>query len=149
MTVRINAVRFLLAALAYTVFAYILHVIGALLTMQYYLDPSYFPVWSRLLMPTAGPPPLTFSVYSFILGYITALLFTFIYLKIRPLFKGKSKVHMGSTYGFGVFLVGGLPGFLMLWLLINLPLLLIVDWAIEGLITNMIGGVLVAYIMQE
>jgi hypothetical protein len=147
--VRINALRFILAALAYTLFAFILHLIGAVLTMQYYMDPAYFPIWSKILMPTAGPPPLAFSAYSLILGYIAALLFTFIYLKVRPLFKGKSRVRMGSTYGFGVFLVGGLPGFLMLWLLINLPLLLIADWAIEGLIANIVGGVLVAYLMQE
>jgi hypothetical protein len=149
MTIRINTVRLFLAALAYTVFAYILHLIGAVLTIQYYLDPSYFPVWSRLLMPTAGPPPLAFSVYSLILGYVTALLFVFIYLKVRPLLKGKSKVRRGAMYGFGVYLVGGLPGFFMLWLLINLPFLLLVDWAVEGLIANIVGGVLVAYIVQE
>jgi hypothetical protein len=149
MTIRINGVRLIMAALAYTVFAYILHLIGALLTMQFYLDPAYFPVWSKLLMPTAGPPPLAFSVCSLILGFIAALLFTFIYLKVRPLFKGKSRVWMGASYGFGVFLVGGLPGFFMLWLLINLPFLLIIDYAFEGLIANLVGGIIVAYLMQE
>jgi hypothetical protein len=149
MTVRINGIRLIIAALAYTLFAYILHIIGALLTMQFYLDPAYFPVWSRLLMPTAGPPPLSFSVYSLILGFITALLFTFIYLKVRPLFKGKSRARMGATYGFGVFLVGGLPGFFMLWLLINLPFLLIADYAVESLIANLVGGVVIAHLMQE
>ncbi len=147
--VRINAARFLLGALAYTVLAFVLHFIGAELTMQYYMDPAYFAVWSRLMMPTAGPPPLTFSIYSLILGYITALLFVFIYLKVRPIFKGRSLRYMGAIFGFGVFLVGGLPGFFMLALLINLPFLLILDWAIEGLIANVVGGVLVAYILKE
>jgi hypothetical protein len=149
MTVRINTVRFIVAALAYTVFAYLLHLIGALLTLQFYLDPAYFPVWSRLLMPTAGPPPLAFSVYSLILGFAAALLFVFIFLQVRPLFKGTSRARRGATYGFGVFLVGGLPGFFMLWLLINLPFLLLVDYAIEGLIANIVGGVFAAYITQE
>jgi hypothetical protein len=147
--VRINTPRFLLAALAYTVFAFILHLVGALLTMSYYLDPAYFPVWSKIMMPTAGPPPISFSVYSLILGFIAALLFTYFYLKIRPLFKGNSRARRGIIYGVGVFLIGGLPGFSMLWLLINLPLLLIIDWAIEGLIANVVGGVLVAYLLQE
>ncbi len=147
--VRINIIRFIFAALAYTVFAYLVHLVGAALTLPYYMDPAYFPVWSKLMMPTAGPPPLSFSVYSLILGYIAALLFAFIYLKIRPLFKGKSRIRMGVTYGFGVFLVGGLPGLFMLGLLINLPFLLLVDWAIEGFIANIVGGILVAYILQE
>jgi hypothetical protein len=149
MTVRIDTVRLLLAALAYTVFAYLLHLLGAMLTLDYYLNPAYFSVWSRILMPISGPPPLTFSVYSLVLGYITALLFAFIYLQIRPLFKEMSRVRTGATYGFGVFLVGGLPGFLMLWLLINLPFLLIVEWAIEGLIANLVGGVLIASILRD
>lgn len=149
MSVRINAVRLVIAALVYTIFSFIIHFIGAELTIQFYMDSAYFPVWSKLLMPTAGPPPLTFSLYSLVLGFIAALLFAFIYLKVRPLFKGKSRVRMGATYGFGVFLVGGLPGFSMLWLLINLPLLLIVDYAIEALVANIIGGIFVAYIIQE
>ena len=149
MSVRINTVRFLIAALAYTVFSYIVHLAGALLTLPYYMDPAYFSVWSKLLMPTAGPPPLTFSVYSLILGFIVALLFVFVYLRVRPLFKGKSRVRMGATYGFGVFLVGSLPGFFMLWLLINLPFLLILDYTVEALIANVGGGIITAYVMQE
>ena len=149
MTVRINAVRFIVAALAYTVFAYLLHLIGALLTIPFYLDPAYFPVWSKFLMPTAGPPPLSFSLYSLILGFVAALLFVYIYLRVRPLFKGGSRARRGATYGFGVFLVGGLPGFFMLWLLINIPFFLIVYFAVEGLIVNVAGGILVAYLMQE
>ncbi|MBI4896293.1 MAG: hypothetical protein HY832_01980 [Candidatus Aenigmarchaeota archaeon] len=148
MTESTSPIRFLGASVIFTIFSYLVHTLGAFLTMGYYLDQTYVPVWSKLMMPSAGPLPVTFTLYSLAFGFVFALLFVFIYLRIRSLFSGKSDMYAGTRYGFGVFLVGSIPGYLSLILLINVPLLLAVEWAFESLIIAVAGGAIVARIAQ-
>jgi len=144
----VAAWRCIVASLVFTVTGFIVHTAGAFATIGYYLDPAYFCVWSRLLMPAAGPPPIEFTLVSLGLGFVSALLFVFVYLKARPVFKEKSGVVAGSIFGFGVFLVGGLPGSFTLWLLINLPGGLVASYTIEALAASVIGGALVGVIAR-
>jgi hypothetical protein len=51
-------------------------------------------------------------------------------------------------YGFLVFLVGAIPGYFALYLLINLPTVLIALWAVESLILCLIGGMVVAKLIS-
>jgi hypothetical protein len=141
-------VRFVGAAIVVTVVSYIINTIGAFATMDYYFDPAYFSVWSKIMMPTAGPPPQEFAIYSLILGFIAALLFVFVYGRVKSVFNGKNAMKSGMCYGMLVFLVGTLPGMFSMSLLINLPAGLLVAWTIFGLIMNMVGGVIVAKMMK-
>ena len=55
--------RMIGAGVLFGIIALIVHWIFAYVGMDYYLDPAYFPVWSKLMMPTAGPPPASFLYY--------------------------------------------------------------------------------------
>ncbi len=46
-----------ITAVAMTILAQIVHTLESILTMGYYTDPAYFQVWSKVMMPAAGPPP--------------------------------------------------------------------------------------------
>jgi hypothetical protein len=137
--------RILVAGLVFAIVAMIVNNLGAFLTMSYYLIPAYFPVWSKLMMPTAGPPPMSFFFLSFTFSFVTGVLFALVYVLVRAALP-RSVWLRGVYYGLLVFVVGSIPGYLALLLLINLPIGLVVAWAFESLVVNMINGVLTATI---
>lgn len=139
----VKAWKIILAVIVFAIISQVIHGIGVYLEMDYYLIEEYFPVWSKIMMPAAGPPP-TFYIYSIGFAVITGFFFMIVYGIVRNSIPGKTAVKKGLNYGFLIFLVGGLPGYLALILLINLPAILIVYWAIEGLITNLINGAVIA-----
>lgn len=141
---KINLLKLIISAIVITIVAQIIHSIGAGFGMKYYMDPQYCFVWSKIMMPEAGPPPASFMIYSLILGLISSILFVLVYVIIHLAVSGKTPVSKGLVYGILVFLVGGLPGRLSLILLVNLPTGLIIMWTIEGLIINLINGMIVA-----
>jgi hypothetical protein len=143
-----RAPRFLIAAIVFTIISYAINMLGAFADMKYYLNPDYLPVWSKLMMPGPGPPPAEFIYYSLLFTFVIALLFVFVYIRIRPVFKSKSLAKNGIKYGFGVFLIGVIPGYLSLFLLINLPVGLIVSWTAQSLISYLIAGAAVAKIIK-
>lgn len=85
------------------------------------------------MMPTAGPPPVEFFYVSTLFALITGLLITFVFLRFHDRLKGdwKEKAMEFTLLVSFVYLV---PMLLMTVLLINLPLMLLIAWVIEGLI---------------
>ena len=140
--------RIIGAGILFGIIALIIHWIFAFVGMAYYLDPAYFPVWSKIMMPTAGPPPVSFFYYSLSFNIISGILFALVYTVIGSCVPGKRFMSRGLMYGFLVFLVGAIPGYLALYLLINLPPVLIALWAVEGLITYLVGGMVVAKLIS-
>jgi hypothetical protein len=140
--------RFLLASFVATIIGFLIHFVGALATLEYYMDPAYFCVWSRFMIPTAGPPPVEFTIASLVLGFIASLIFVIVYIYLKPALGGMSDTRAGAMYGFGVFLVGGLPGFFMIWLLVNIPFVLIMSYTIETLVSYMLIGMTVGKILR-
>ena len=141
--------KIILAAIAYMIIAQIINTASAMMTMNYYLDPNYFAVWSKVMMPTAGPPPIEFTLYSIVFVFITGLIYSFVYSKAMVLFKTKSTVKKGLKYGFVLFLLAGIPFFFSMYLMINLPLELLLSWlVVDGLLVYLIGGIAIAKIMK-
>jgi len=140
--------RIIGAGILFGIIALIVHVIFAFVGMDYYLDPTYFPVWSKLMMPTAGPPPVSFLYYSLSFNILSGILFALVYTVIGSCVPGKQFMSRGLMYGFLVFLVGAIPGYLALYLLINLPTGLIALWIVESLIIYLIGGMVVAKLIS-
>ncbi len=131
--------KVLLGGVIFAVIAQIIHSIGAFATMSYYTLPDYFTVWSKLMMPTAGPPPTSFYVYSLLFNLITGLLLIAGYIWVE----GSLKSHgwkKGAKFGLLLFLLAGIPGALGMFLTINLPVALVVSWAIEGLVIGVLSG---------
>jgi hypothetical protein len=51
-------------------------------------------------------------------------------------------------YGLLIWLVGAIPGYLAMILLINLPIDLIAYWTLAGLIVNLLAGIITAKIVK-
>lgn len=140
--------KVVLAAIAFTIIAQILHLISTTVTMSYYTDPAYAGVWSKTMMPTEGAPPMDFYYYSIAISFIIGLIFAGVYSRVSSAIKG-SNLQKGLRYGIGLFLVTGIPYFLTNVLLVYLPLGLQISWLIiDGLITYLIGGIAIAKIVK-
>jgi hypothetical protein len=140
--------KFFLAAIVFTIVNQIVHTVGAMLTMDYYMDPNYFSVWSKLMMPAAGAPPAEFFFYSIGFGFIIALIYTYVYTVLKKAVPGADYVKKGLSYGALLFLIANIPGTLSMMLLLNLPLGLLVGWAIEGLVIALLGGIIIAKFLE-
>jgi hypothetical protein len=79
-------------------------------------------------------------------GLLGGILFALVYTVIKGGIPAKSIAKKGLLYGFLVFLVGGVPGYLALILLVNLPFALIIIWAAETLVINLLGGMIAAWL---
>jgi hypothetical protein len=143
---KLNWSRIILGAIAYLVIAMVMNTVSSLLTMDYYKDPNYFAVWSKVMMPAEGAPPATFYYLSVTFLFIVGLIYSYIYGKVKGILKGKVMCK-GLWYGFGLFLIAGIPFFFSLYLLINLPLSLLIYWlVIDGLLTYLLGGIAIAWL---
>lgn len=141
--------KIILGAIAYVVIAFVINTLSSYLTMNYYTDSNYFAVWSKIMMPNAGPPPSSFYYYSIAFDFIGGLILCFIYSKVKGIFKNKSVMQKGLRFGIGLFLVSGIPFFMSMYLLINLPLGLLISWLIfNGLLVNIFAGIVIAKIFE-
>jgi len=136
---RVSGARVIGAGVVFAIISQLIHNLGSIPTMGFYMDPTYFNVWSKVMMPAEGPPPMSFLYYSMIFGVITGILLAFVYVIIRGGVPGMG-TKGGLMYGFLVFLVAGVPGSLSLYLLVNLPPALIAYWALENLVIYLLGG---------
>jgi hypothetical protein len=119
-----------------------------MLTMDFYMDEAYFAVWSKLMMPTAGPPPSEFYIASITSAVIIALIYAAAYDMLKNSLPGKTDLMKGMKYGILLFVLVQIPGLLGMWLLINLPALLLVYWGIGSLVMLLIGGIAIAKIVK-
>jgi hypothetical protein len=141
--------KVILSGVLFAVVAWIIHMLGALLSMGYYKMPEYASLWSKIMMPTAGAsPPLSFSLLSLLFGFIGGVLFAIVYDVLMGSVPGK-KTNKGLAFGFLIFLVAGIPGYLSLLLLINIPAGLAGMWLLENLVVYLLGGMIVAGIIRS
>ncbi|MDD5337467.1 MAG: hypothetical protein PHS02_03200 [Candidatus ainarchaeum sp.] len=129
-----------ITAVVMAMIAEVVHTVESILTMGFYTDPAYFQLWSKLMMPAAGPPPLSFFIYSIVFALIGWFFFAYAYAVLGGALKAKGCMK-GLKFGALVFLVAGLSCTLMLYLLINLPMALLASWTVSSLLLYLIGGV--------
>lgn len=144
----LNHIRLITIGILYAILAQIVHTIGAILSMGYYKMPEYFPIWSKIMMPTAGTPPPAFVIYSLLFGLITGMILVIIYDLIKGVLPGKTLVKKGILYGYVLFLVSAIPSTMSMYLLINLPGPLILLWTVESAIIYLIGGIIIAKMVK-
>ena len=99
------------------------------------------------MMPAAGPPPLSFMLYSLLFSFIAGVLFSLVYATIKTGVPASNNTKKGLFYGLLVFLVAGVPGALSMYLLINLPSMLIVFWTLENFVIYLVNGLITAKII--
>ena len=143
-----NWARVFLGAIVYLIIGQVMHTVSSILTMDYYTDPNYFAVWSKIMMPGMGPPPTEFYVYSILSSFIVGLIYSYVYVRVKEIMKGTA-MKKGMKYGLAIFLMAGIPFFLSVYLLVNLPLGLLVYWLIiDGLLTYLLGGMAIAWLSK-
>lgn len=80
----------------------------------------------------------------YVIGFLVAFMFTFIFIKGR---EGKG-IQEGVRFGIIIWLFTTVPSSLNLWILFPIPMALIVRWILYGLLTSLIGGILAAVIYK-
>lgn len=144
---RIRWQKVWVAALAYLVIVFIFRQIEVILTMDFYKNPEYFGVWSRLMMPKAGPPPMSFFVTSLVFTYLTGMTLAALYEFIRPLLPKEVKARF-YVYAKIVVVLATVFFTLPVWLLFNIPLILLLIWFITALVTIMCATVAFIWILK-
>jgi hypothetical protein len=134
--------KFLLTVAGMTLISQAVHSMAAIMEMGYYKDPQYFPVWSKLMMPGAGPPPTSFFLYSMGLGLVEWGFFLAVFIVIGGGIPAQGRLVKGLYYGVVVFLVGTLGQSLGLGLIVNLPYGLLFLWTLESLVIDLLNGAL-------
>ncbi len=134
-----NWKQIVISAVVFALVAQIIHTVGAVLTMDYYVNPAYFALWSKLMMPEAGPPGTEFFVASLVVNFAIGLTFAGVYSMLKKSIPGKGLMK-GVNYGLLLFLLAGLPYTLTTYLLLAVPAMLLVGWAVEALILYIICG---------
>lgn len=136
-----------LAAFIYLVIAFVIRQIEVFSTMKYYLMPQYWEVWSKIMMPNAGPPPLIFQVLSVIFTFITGLVLIWFFVATQKMLGKNYWVKVGKFTGaFAVLTLvfSSLP----MYLLINLPVALLVVWFLTGVLTVFLGTLVFAKLFK-
>ena len=137
--------KIIVVGIVYAIIAQVFHIVEAYATMDFYKDPAYFSVWSKIMMPGEGAPPNEFYYYSIMFSIITGIIFAVVYETIKKGLPGES-IRKGFYYGFLVFLISGIPFFLTMYLLINLPTTLLIVWLADSLIIYLIVGAIIAWL---
>jgi len=114
------------------------------LSMSYYQDPAYAAVWSKIMMPVAGPPPMQFFAVSMLFGLISALIMVWAYHVVAPVLGSQNWVRKGVFFGIFLFLLVQAPGMLTMMLMINLPAALLFSWLVTGFVVSMVDGLVLA-----
>jgi hypothetical protein len=144
---RIHWGKVFLIALLYTIIATVIRQAEIIWTMKYYTMPQYFGVWSKLMMPTAGPPPFEFMVTSMILTFASGMSIAIIYYYLREyLPKG---FWRRSTFFCDVLISASFIFFtLPVFLLFNVPAALLGYWFISTFIVLLATSVLIVKVVR-
>ena len=138
----------ILVAVVMAIVAEAIHTLESVATLDYYLDPAYFGVWSRIMMPTTGPPPAEFYYYSILFALVSWGIFGFVFDRLGGAIRGAQGIRRGLKFGALIFLVAGIPTTLTMYLLIKLPSGLLAVWTFDQLILYLIGGVVAAKLIR-
>ena len=137
-----------ISAIFFVVVAQIVHTLGAYAGMKYYFMEEYFPVWSKIMMPKPGPPPVAFTLLSIGLSLLTGLVYAIVYATLSFSVPGKTLIKKGLCFGLILFFVAGLPNLLSMVLLINLPIQLVLMWVLESLLVTLSMGIFMAKVFK-
>lgn len=136
-----------LTAIIFTIVSFVLRQVETLLTIKYYMIPDYFGVWSKLMMPSNGPPPMAFMITSLIFTFVTGVSIALIYYYLRdhlPPLGFKRAFYFADVLIATSFVFFTLPAYLMF----NLPVALLISWFISTFIILTFGSWLLVKIIK-
>ena len=145
--VKIRWGKIILVSIILLVIQMVIMNIEAFFDMKYYIMPQYFTVWSGLMMPNAGPPPIEFFIMSSLFSFLSALVLACVY----ECFKGSlEKKFWSRVLGYTklMALLSLIFAYLPMYLMINLPLGLIASWFISGILVIFLGTIVFVKVLK-
>lgn len=143
----ISIKKVLLTSVIFTVIAFVIHQIEAIVMMKYYVDPKYFGIWSKLMMPSAGPPPAQFMITSLIFTFVTGISVTLIYYYLKdhlPVERKRRIFYFADLMAATSFVFSTLPMYLMF----NVPVALLISWFVSNFVILTLGSLVVVKIIK-
>jgi hypothetical protein len=122
-----NLGKIIIASIVILIIGQVIHTIGAVLTMNYYTDEAYAQVWSKIMMPGMGAPPLSFYIISMFSAFVFGLIFVSVYDIFEASVPGRTWKKKGVYYGSIIFLLSS-QSYVAMSYLINLPGAILLDW---------------------
>ncbi len=144
---RIHWGKVLLIGLLYTIIATVIRQLEVMWTIRYYMMPEYFGVWSKLMMPTAGPPPFEFMVTSMIFTFAGGMAIAIIYYYLKEyLPKG---FWMRATFFADILVSTSFIFFtLPVFLLFNVPLELLGWWFVSTFVVLLLTSIVIVKVVN-
>jgi len=135
------------AAVWYTAIALIFRQIEVAFTMGYYRDPAYTGLWSPLMMPDNGAPPLAFFLLSGLFTYVTGATLAAVFDFVKTVF---GKGSLSRIVGFTDIMVGLtiVFGFFPMYLLFHVPAGLLAWWLGTAWVTILFTSAAFANILR-
>lgn len=135
------------AGFVYTIVALVVRQIEAVLTMNYYKMPDYFGVWSKVMMPEAGPPPMSFFLTSLLFSFITGVVLAAFYDFVKGLLP-QDKWQKIFNFTCTVFVLSFVFFSLPVYLLINLPVGLMLWWLLSTIVIFFLTAIIFVKIIK-
>ncbi len=132
--------QLILTAIVFMIVAQIIHTAGAIAMMGYYADPAYFSLWSKVMMSTAGPPGMDFYLLSMAGNFVIGLIFAWAYSIANKAIGDKGYMN-GVKFGVFLFLLAAVPYTFMTYMILSVPTMLNLEWALESLLVYTISCV--------
>jgi len=139
--------KVILAGLIYFIIALIARQVDIIFTVNYFKMPAYFGVWSKLLMPGTGPPPLKFYIVSILFSLLAGLTIAFVFEII------KEKLAVGywkKVFEFTclTILLNIVSFSLPVYLLFNVPIGLLLSWLVTNIVVIFLSTLAFAKILK-
>lgn len=131
--------KIFISGFIFLIIAAIVRQLEVILTMRYYQMPEFFGVWSKLMMPSVGPPPASFLFTSLLFSFLTGVTLAGFYDFVKSLLP-KNKTQRIFCFTELVIIISFVLFSLPVYLLFNLPVELLVTWFISSVIIFLLSA---------
>lgn len=140
--------KVMLVGIIYTVVTMIVRQVESMMTLKWHQMPEYSGVWSKLMIPSAGPPPPEFFIVSTVATFLTGVSLCVVYHYLKeylPKNQWQRACYFADLLVATSFIFFTVP----VYMLFNVPLILIGSWFISGFILNLIASVLIVHLIPR
>jgi len=119
--------------------------VGTLLVYSEFSNQRYFDVWSKIMMPPTGFP-IVFFISALIYSIIFSFIISFTYRLVKKSFTTKSQILSGIMFGAVLFFIIFVPLYSHIFLIFNIPFLIISVWLSAGLLFSIVSGIMLSLV---
>ena len=119
--------------------------ISTLLIYTNFADQRYFDVWSKIMMPPTGFP-ITVFISVIFYSLIFSLIISLVYRFTKRSFSTKSQLFSGLLFGLTLFFITFVPMYSQIYLIFNIPVVILLTWTVSGLLFSLLGGIMLSLV---